>query len=70
MQLLCRVPTFQIMLRDAVDAANDNEDDENEYHTIEKITPHEVEQQHPVDIESKFLDDISTKTNKKGHLIV
>ena len=54
MQLLCRAPTFQIMLRDAVDAANDNEDDENEYHTIEKITPHEVEQQLPVDIESKF----------------
>ena len=49
MQLLCRVPTFQTMLQDAVDAAIDNEvDEEEEYQTIENLTQHEVEQTRPV----------------------
>ena len=56
------VTTFQTMLRsrDAVDMANDLEDDPDklEYKTIEKITPREVEEKHPVSIELKFRDDI------------
>ena len=63
MQLLCRVPTFQTMLRDAVDAANDNEDDEQE-----EYQTHEVEQARPISIEPKFLDEIATKKTKMGTL--
>ena len=71
LQLLCRVPSFQHMLRQAIDDINDLEDEEDEpYDTIEKLTPKEVEQKRPEIIVPQvvYLDDV--KTSKNGNVFV
>ena len=59
------------MLRQAIDDINDLEDEEDEpYDTIEKLTPKEVEQKRPEIIVPQvvYLDDV--KTSKNGNVFV
>ena len=69
-QLLLRVPTFQKLIRDAVDDANDNEDDEEEeYKSIEKLTPNEVVEHRPVQIVPKFIGSEQPSSKKGAHFV-
>ena len=56
------------MLRQAIDDINDLEDEDDEpYDTIEKLTPKEVEQKRPEIIVQQvvYVDDVKTSKSEK-----
>ena len=53
-----------------MDDANDNEDDEEEeYKTIEKLTPNEVVEHRPVQIVPKFIGSEEPSSKKSAHFV-
>ena len=72
LQLFCTIPQFQEILKDAVDAAyereDDNEEDDEPYESIEKLTPTQVTEHRPLQIVPKIIG-ADEPSSKKGTIL-
>ena len=71
-QLFLKIPTFQDLIKEAVDLANDREeegDEEEEYKSIEKLSPNQVTEYRPVEIVPKFIGSEEPSSRKGPHFV-
>ena len=72
-QLFLKIPAFQDLIKEAVDISNERDEDEEQdteqYETIEKLTPNQVTEYRPVQLVPKYIGTDEPSSKKGTHFV-